>query len=50
VSDAAIEVESLGRTFKVRGGEIVAMKNVDLWVARGEIVGLLGSNGPARRR
>jgi ABC-2 type transport system ATP-binding protein len=48
VSDAAIEVEALGRTFKVRGDDIVALNNVNLQVMRGEIVGLLGSNGAGK--
>lgn len=48
MSEAAIEVEALGRTFKVRGGDVVALKNVNLRVGQGEIVGLLGSNGAGK--
>ncbi|MFJ2130380.1 ABC transporter ATP-binding protein [Streptomyces sp. NPDC087845] len=48
MSDAAIEVEGLGRTFKARGGDIVALRDVNLRVEPGEIVGLLGSNGAGK--
>ncbi|MCS7475545.1 ABC transporter ATP-binding protein [Umezawaea endophytica] len=48
MSGAAIEVEGLGRTFKVRGGDVVALKDVNLTVGQGEIVGLLGSNGAGK--
>ncbi|GGN62021.1 hypothetical protein GCM10010112_19760 [Actinoplanes lobatus] len=48
MNDAAIEVESLGRRFKVRGGDVVALKDVSLRVGAGEIVGLLGSNGAGK--
>ncbi|HEX8346510.1 MAG TPA: ABC transporter ATP-binding protein [Actinoplanes sp.] len=48
MSDAAIEVEGLCRTFKVRGGDVVALRDVHLRVGAGEIVGLLGSNGAGK--
>lgn len=48
MSEAAIEVEGLGRTFKARGGDIVALRDVNLRVEPGEIVGLLGSNGAGK--
>ena len=48
MSEAAIEVSALRRTFKVRGHEVVALNGVDLRVGQGEIVGLLGSNGAGK--
>jgi ABC-2 type transport system ATP-binding protein len=48
LSEPAIVVERLGRTFVERGREIVALRDVSFRVEAGEIVGLLGSNGAGK--
>ena len=50
----AIQTEELTRIYKIRGGkksdpkELVALKDVDIQVARGELFGLLGPNGAGK--
>src|SRR6266566_3745069 len=48
ISTAMIETSDLRRTFKTRGGAIVAVKGVDLRVGAGEIFGFLGPNGAGK--
>ena len=51
---SAIKTEALGRVYKVRGAkksearELVALKDVNLEVPRGELFGLLGPNGAGK--
>jgi ABC-2 type transport system ATP-binding protein len=51
---SAIKTQDLGRIYKIRGGkksdpqELVALKNVNLEVPRGELFGLLGPNGAGK--
>ncbi|HEY70343.1 MAG TPA: ABC transporter ATP-binding protein [Anaerolineae bacterium] len=51
---AAIRTEELTRIYKIRGGkksdpkELVALKDVDIQVERGELFGLLGPNGAGK--
>jgi ABC-2 type transport system ATP-binding protein len=44
----AVETNSLSRIFKAKGKPIVALKNVDLNINYGEILGLLGANGAGK--
>jgi ABC-2 type transport system ATP-binding protein len=52
--DFAIETEKLSRVYKIRGGkktepkELIALKDVDIQVGRGELFGLLGPNGAGK--
>lgn len=41
----AVDVESVRRTFAVRGGQVVALSNVDLSIKPGEFVSLIGPSG-----
>jgi ABC-2 type transport system ATP-binding protein len=43
-----IETTDLRRTFKARGGDVEAVRGVDLRVAGGEIFGFLGPNGAGK--
>lgn len=45
---AIIEAVGLARVFKSRGGEVQAVRGVDITVAKGEIVGFLGPNGAGK--
>jgi ABC-2 type transport system ATP-binding protein len=55
-SDLAVEVQDLGRIYKIRGGkqdskthkELVALQGVNLKVQQGELFGLLGPNGAGK--
>jgi len=50
----AINTDNLGRIYKIRGGktteprELVALKDVNVEVKRGELFGLLGPNGAGK--
>ncbi len=50
----AIQTDNLGRVYKIRGAkkgeasELVALKNVNIEVRRGELFGLLGPNGAGK--
>ncbi len=44
----AVETVDLGRVFKKRGGEFVALAEVNLKVDQGEIFALLGPNGAGK--
>ncbi len=54
--DSAVEVEDLGRIYKIRGDkkynkahkELVALQGVNLQVQQGELFGLLGPNGAGK--
>ncbi len=52
--DLAIETKNLGRIYKIRGNkkekarELVALKDVNIEVKRGELFGLLGPNGAGK--
>ncbi|MEA2622731.1 MAG: peptide/nickel transport system ATP-binding protein [Chloroflexota bacterium] len=45
VGEMLLEVRNLQTSFKTRGGVIKAVTGVDLWIRRGEILGLVGESG-----
>ncbi|MDA0167468.1 ATP-binding cassette domain-containing protein [Solirubrobacter taibaiensis] len=48
MSGAAVEAQQLVKTYKGRGGEVEAVKGVDLRIEPGEIFGFLGPNGAGK--
>jgi ABC-2 type transport system ATP-binding protein len=48
MSGAAVEAQRLVKTYKGRGGEVEAVKGVDLRIEPGEIFGFLGPNGAGK--
>ncbi|HEY3524237.1 MAG TPA: ATP-binding cassette domain-containing protein [Candidatus Limnocylindrales bacterium] len=47
-SEAIIDTHDLRRTFRARGGEVEAVRGVDLRVRAGQIFGFLGPNGAGK--
>jgi len=45
---AIVETRELGRSFRSRSGNVVALESVDLQVSEGEVFGLLGPNGAGK--
>lgn len=45
MSDKFLRIESVGQVFKTRKGPFVALRDVDLSVARGECIALIGHSG-----
>lgn len=48
MSEAAVEAQQLVKTYGGRGGEVEAVKGVDLRIEPGEIFGFLGPNGAGK--
>jgi ABC-2 type transport system ATP-binding protein len=46
--ESGIETTALSKTFRTKAGEVTAVQELTLRVARGEVVGLLGPNGAGK--
>ena len=43
-----IEIQKLSKTFHTAGGEVEALKDVDLWIEDGDIFGIIGLSGAGK--
>lgn len=42
MSEKFLRIENVGQTFKTKSGPFVALRDIDLTVARGECIALIG--------
>lgn len=45
MTDKFLRIENVGQTFKTKRGPFVALRDIDLTVARGECIALIGHSG-----
>lgn len=48
-AEPVLDIRGLRTIFRIRGGEITAVNNIDLTVAAGETLALVGESGSANR-
>ncbi|MDE6585383.1 MAG: ATP-binding cassette domain-containing protein [Clostridia bacterium] len=48
MEDNVIEIENLNKTYKSKSGDISALKDINLFVKRGEIIGVIGFSGAGK--
>lgn len=46
--DVIVRIQNLNKTFRARGGTVVALNDIDLEICRGEIFGIIGLSGAGK--
>lgn len=48
VADAIVSIQNMGKTFRGKAGEVVALQDISLEIMRGEIFGIIGLSGAGK--